>query len=174
MATIPAGEEGHELFLQAAGWWSDHHPEAFQGTPFPDKLERKIYDETENPDPPPGLLREDVTPSQAVLEAALDSALAAIAIEEAREEARLLLVQAKEYIRTQLESTSPSTAQQQVAILLPYVSGVNANAFLTSRMTKLIGLANTAYGWSLVINPAASPNYQRWLEVFIQMVSIET
>lgn len=92
-------------------------------------------------------------------------------VELDREAARLLLVEAKEYLRTQLESASPSTAQQQVGIIKPTI---DSNLFLTGRMTKLIGLANTAYGWSLVISPAAQPNFSRWLEVFIQMVSIET
>lgn len=172
MAAIITDED----FQMAAGQWSDENPGAFQGTPYPNKAERKLYDETPNPNPPPGVLYEDVTPPLAALEAALDRKLAAMAKETEREEARQLLLVAKEYIRTQLESDNPSTAQQQVAVLSPYAVGVNSNAFITKRMTKLIGLANTAYGHTpaLTITPAAQPHFSRWLEVFIQMVSIET
>lgn len=169
MATIPAGEAGNELFLQAAGWWSDHNPGVFQGTPYPDKLERKIYDETTNPNPPPGLLYADVTPSQAVLEAALDSALAAIAQQQEIDEARAAIIQIRQYRVQQLVKAAPDTPAQQVADIKDIANG---NIYLTRIMTNKITEKNSALGWTLTLNPTTAQTRNQFLETIDTILGI--
>lgn len=63
-----------EDFRLAAAVWIDVNPGAFQGARFIDAATRKIYDEQPAP--------VDVTPDTAILEAALSSALAALATQQ--------------------------------------------------------------------------------------------
>lgn len=169
MATIPAGEAGHELFMLAAGWWSDHNPGAFQGTPYPDKLARKIYDETVNPNPPPGLLYADVTPSQVVLESALDSALAAIAQQQEIDEARAAIIQIRQYRVQQLVKAAPDTPAQQVADIKDIANG---NIYLTRIMTNKITEKNSALGWTLTLNPTTVQTRNQFLETIDTILGI--
>jgi hypothetical protein len=157
VATINTDED----FRLAASTWADANPGEFTGTRFIDATGRKIYDETTNPNPPPGVLLNDVTPSQAALEAALDDALAAIAQQQEIEEARAAITQIRTYLQQQLVKVSPDTPATIVTTIKDIANG---NTFLARIMTNQVSVMNSAHGWSLTQNPATAQTRNQYIK----------
>lgn len=145
-----AAIDSDEKFALACNWLIEQGQLPVTGERQVIPVERKVYDAVPNPNPPPGQLLTDVTPSQAVLEAALDSALAAIAQQQEIDEARTGLAKIRQYLLQQLVRAVPDTPLQQVAAIKGFANG---NTYLGNVMTNQINEMNDAFGWSLTINP---------------------
>src|SRR5688572_30782041 len=122
-------------FQDAVGWLVNAGQLPVTGERQIVAAERKVYDATPNPTPPPGQLLNDITPSQAVLEAALDSFNAEQAQQAEIEEARAGLAQVRQYLLQQLVRAIPDTAAQQVTAIKGFANG---NTYLTNAMTNQI------------------------------------
>lgn len=125
MATIDTDEK----FALAAFM----HPEThiYQGQRYVDKTARKIFDQIADPDPeaPPGkILDIDVTPSQAVMEAALDAALTGITQEDAR---RVVRDQAHALLKGPLIAALLQSIADDQADITTDAASVNNLAVLT-------------------------------------------
>lgn len=93
----------------------------------------------------------DITPSQAVLEAALDTALAEATGDSEIEQARRAVVLIRQYLQRQMVKISPDTPAQQVTAIKQLANG---NTHLANVMNNQIAEMNDAFGWSLTLNPA--------------------
>lgn len=154
MAAITSDED----FRMACNWLIDHDQLPVTGEREVNAAERKVYDQTA-----PGIEnRVDITPSQAVLEAALDSALAAVASDNELREARAALEQGRIYFRNQLVSSTPHNPQTMVGNIKPVIDG---NAKLLNAITNQVNLLVLALGWTSadVLNPTTNPNRARYL-----------
>lgn len=169
MAAIPAGEAGNELWSMAAGQWLMDN--AISGASAV-KDERKIYDS----------LYVDITPSQQVLEAALDVVLAAVALEAEREAATLALANLKTYLSNQLENSNPD-----LMVICNYIKAeMNGNSILSTMMTNMGGLDNITLGWNaadintFLIPPATGTGQaaitarRRYLRVVADIIAVRT
>lgn len=126
----------NEQFRLAASVWIPAHTGAFQGTPFIDASARKIWDERPIP--------FDVTPSNAVLEAALDTANANNADENTVSASSELMHTARRYLRDQLRSANPN-----LTTIFNTIKGVvDGNAALLVAMNNNIDVMALAYGWN--------------------------
>jgi len=125
-----------EQFLLAASVWIPANPQAFQGASFVDATGRRIFDERPNP--------VDVTPESAVLEAALDTALAAIADEDSISASSNIMLTARRYLRNQLRSANPDIT----TIFNTIKTSVDGNPALLTMLNNNITLMALAYGWN--------------------------
>ncbi len=132
MAVITTDEQ----FRLAAGVWIPANPTAFQGTPFINASNRKIYDERPAP--------VDVTPSTPVLEAALDTANAGVSDETTVSVSSEMARTAKRYLRDQLRSASPNLG----TIFSTIKTFVDGNAQLLTALNNNVDVMALAYGWN--------------------------
>lgn len=148
-----AAIDSDEKFALACNWLIEQGQLPVTGERQVIPVERKVYDAVPNPNPPPGQLLTDVTPSQAVLEAALDSALAAIAQQQEIDQARAALAEIRQYLLRQLVSASPDSPTVQVATMKAIANG---NTYLAQIMSNQLTAMNAAFGWSLTNNPTTN------------------
>jgi hypothetical protein len=148
-------------FQDAASVWIAANPGAFSGTPFPNKTERKIYDEQNNPTPPPEKLFIDVTPSQAVLEAALDSFNTEKAQQAEIDEARVAIGLIRTYLQNNLVKLSPDNATTVVTKIKEFANG---NTYLARIMTNQVNVMNSAHGWSLTQTPTTAQTRSQYIK----------
>lgn len=132
MAVITTDEQ----FRLAAAIWIEANPGVFQGTAFVDASGRKIWDERPNP--------VDVTPSNAILEAALDTANTNVSDEGVVSAASEIMRTAKRYLRDQLRSNNPS-----IGTIFSTIKGVvDGNAALLATLNNTIDGMALAFGWN--------------------------
>jgi hypothetical protein len=132
MAVITTDEQ----FRLAAGVWIPANPGTFQGTPFIDAAGRKIYDER------PALV--DVTPSTAVLEAALDTANATVADDTTVSASAEIALTAKRYLRDRLRTVNPNLG----TIFNQMKTYIDSNAQLLLMLNNNIDVMALAHGWN--------------------------
>jgi hypothetical protein len=128
--------DSDEKFRLAAGVWIPANPGAFQGTPFIDAAGRKIYDERPAP--------VDVTPSNATLEAALDTANTNVTDDASVSTSSDLARTARRYLRDQLRSANPNLG----TIFSTIKAFVDGNPQLLVALNNNIDVMALAYGWS--------------------------
>lgn len=104
----------------------------------------------------------DITPSTPVLEAALDTALANKAEEDAIRDARAALTRVRVYLRNQLMSSTPHNPQQLVSNIKPEVDG---NVKLTQMMTNQLAITNPIMGWAVTLNPSTLDERRKYIQV---------
>jgi hypothetical protein len=132
MAVITTDEQ----FRLAAAVWIPANPASFQGTPFVDAAGRKIYDER------PALV--DVTPSNEVLEAALDTANATVADDATVEVSSNIGKIARRYLLDQLRSASPDLG----TIFTQMKAYIDSNPQLLLMHNNNINVMSLAHGWN--------------------------
>ena len=105
----------------------------------------------------------DITPSQPVLEAALDLATANANEEELLRQARAALEQGRVYFRNQLIAVVPHNPQTMVSNIKPIIDG---NAKLLNAITNQVNLKVLSTGWIAVdvLTPTTNQNRARYLE----------
>ncbi len=133
-----------EQFRMAAGVWISANPGVFEGTSFVDAAARKIFDERPAP--------FDVTPSNAILEAALDTANAAAADEGNVSTASELAHTARRYLRDQFRAASPSLT----TVFNATKNFVDGNPALLTTLNNMIDVMSLAYGWNAANVKAAT------------------
>lgn len=132
MAVITTDEQ----FRLAAGVWIPANPAAFQGTASINAAARKIYDERPAP--------VDVTPSNAALEAALDTANAQVADDTTVVVSSDMARTAKRYLRDQLRSVNPNLG----TIFTQMKSYIDSNTQLLLMVNNNIDVLSLAHGWN--------------------------
>jgi hypothetical protein len=168
MAEIVTDED----FAKACNWLIDNGQLPVTGERSVIASERKVYDRTA-----PGIEnRIDITPSQAVLEAALDAALTAAVQQQEIDEANTALIQGREYLKRQFVSATPHTLMQLVNNIKPVVDG---NTFLLRAIENKIDVMSVAFGWTAadVKTPDTAPNDNalnraRYIEAVMQIIAL--
>ncbi len=160
MAAITSNED----FSLAVGYLVDNGQLPVTGERQIDATARKVYDRR------PGEL-VDITPAQAALEAALDAAQAALALEAARVEAVAALTSGRRYLRTQLEMATPATVTVIVGNIKPIVDG---NVILTRMVNNQIDLLSLAFGWTAanVKTPTTSADRGRYITAVEMIIAL--
>lgn len=158
-----------EKFALACNWLVDNGQLQVTGERQVIPSERKVYDAVPNPNPPPGQLLTDITPSQAILEAALDSALAAIADAEELAEAIAHLEEGFVFLRQQLDDDTPASLTTMTNNIK---NRVDNNAYLTRWMTRYLNVWSGATTLPVSMNPNTDPLRNRYVLVFSHLVSI--
>lgn len=157
MATIVTDSD----FNDAASYWLTANS-ITGATKIP--ADRKIFSST----------NVDITPSTAVLEAALDSFLIEAALQEARDAAAEALITGKVYLRAQLEKT-PGTLPSLTVIVTNNIKPViDGNPVLSNMMQNMLNLMNPAYTWTptVTMSPANDLARARYLMAAITIVSL--
>lgn len=138
-----------EHFRLAAAQWLDDN--SIQGATI-DATGRKIFDN----------FNADITPLEAVLEAALDVALIDASRQQEIEQAYVAIADGNEYLKNQLISATPHNVTQLVSNIKPVVDG---NTFLLRMVNNQIDLMSLANTWTAasVKNPATNPDRARYI-----------
>jgi hypothetical protein len=137
---------------------------SIQGERFVDPFARKVWDE--RGDGIENLI--DITPDTVILEAALDGANAALAIEQQLQSAAAVAIsQGKDYLKRQLLNPAPDVQ----AIFNTLSGAINNNPYLLQMFTNQRNLTLAANGWQ-ALDTATPLGRVRYILIAEQVIAL--
>lgn len=148
--------ENDEHFRLAAGQWlTDSN---ITGATV-DAAGRKIYDS----------LNAEITPSQQVLETALDTALTGLENQAALDAAQVIADQAKVYFLSQLDAPG---VPNLTAIFNTVQNAITDNPKMQQRMTRTTALIGGAMAWTVPLATSTDRGKQQYLTIAFIMIGM--